>query len=82
MQASGLAAFYSATADLVSVFWLNLLHHASEWVAGQNLADPTTWTSSVLTTLNQLHVKLLTDYRYAQNGLQLRLSGGCRCQRT
>jgi hypothetical protein len=41
LPASGMAAFYSATAHLVS--WLGSLPHASEWVAGQNLAsDPNT----------------------------------------
>ena len=57
---SGMAAFYSATAHLVS--WLGSLPHASEWVAGQNLADPTTWNSSALQTLKHLHGNLLTHY--------------------
>jgi len=60
LPASGMSAFYSATAHLVS--WLRSLPHASEWVAGQNLADPTTWNSSALQTLKQLHGKLLTHY--------------------
>jgi hypothetical protein len=60
MPASGMAAFYSATAHMVS--WLGSLPHASEWVAGQNLADPNTWNSSGLQTLKQLHDKLLTHY--------------------
>ena len=60
LPASGMAAFYSATAHLVS--WLGSLPHASEWVAGQNLADPTSWNSSVLQTLKQLHGNLLTHY--------------------
>ena len=47
--ASGMAAIYIATAHLVS--WLNSLPHASEWIAGQNLVDPTTWNSSALQTL-------------------------------
>jgi hypothetical protein len=55
-----MAAFYSATAHLVS--WLGSLPHASEWVAGQNLADPTTWDSSALQTLKHLHGNLLTHY--------------------
>jgi hypothetical protein len=38
------------------------LPHASEWVAGQNLADPNTWNSSDLQTLKQLHGNLLTHY--------------------
>ena len=36
--------------------------HTSEWVAGQNLADPKTWNSSALHTLKQLHDNLLTHY--------------------
>ena len=57
---AGMAAFYSATAHLVS--WLSSLPHASEWIAGQNLADPNTWNSSALQTLKQLHGNLLTHY--------------------
>ena len=60
LQASGMAAFYSATANLVA--WLQSLPHASEWVAGQNLADPNTWTSSALQALKQLHEHLLQHY--------------------
>jgi hypothetical protein len=60
LPASGMAAFYSATVHMVS--WLGSLPHASEWVAGQNLADPNTWNSSSLTTLKQFHDKLLTHY--------------------
>jgi len=56
LPASGMAAFYSATANLVS--WLGSLPHASQWVAGQTLDDPTTWLCSALTTLKQLHGKL------------------------
>jgi hypothetical protein len=55
-----MAAFYSATAQMVS--WLGSLSHASEWVAGQNLADPNTWNSSALHNLKQLHDNLLTHY--------------------
>jgi hypothetical protein len=60
LPASGMAAFYSATAHLVS--WLGSLPHASEWIAGQNLADSNTWNSSALQTLKQLHGNLLTHY--------------------
>jgi hypothetical protein len=60
LPASGLAAFYSATAEVVS--WLNLLPHASEWVNDQNLADPSTLNRSALQPLNQFHDKLLTRY--------------------
>ena len=38
LPASEMAAFYSATAHMVS--WLGSLPHASGWVAGQNIADP------------------------------------------
>jgi hypothetical protein len=66
LQASGMAAFYSATTHLVS--WLGSLPHASEWVthsdltnsAGQNLADPNTWNRSALQTLKQFHDNQLT----------------------
>jgi hypothetical protein len=67
LPAPGMAAFYSATAHLVS--WLGSLPHASEWVAGQNLADfadPNTWSSSALQTLKQLRDNLLTHYNCAQ----------------
>jgi len=57
---AGMAAFYSATAHMVS--WLGSLPHASEWVAGQNLADPNTLNSSALQTFKQLHDRLLTHY--------------------
>jgi hypothetical protein len=57
LQASGMAAFYSATANLVA--WLQSLPHASEWVARQNLADPNTWTSSALHALKHLHEQLM-----------------------
>ena len=59
-QASGMAAFYSATAKLVT--WLQSLPHASDWAAAQNLVDPDTWTSSALNTLKQLHDQLLLHY--------------------
>ena len=57
---AGMAAFYSATAHLVS--WLASLPHASEWGACQNLADPTSWNTSAIQTLKQLHGNLLTHY--------------------
>jgi hypothetical protein len=60
LPASGMAAFYSLTAHLIS--WLGSLPHASEWIAGQNLADPNTWNSSALQTLKQLYDNLLTHY--------------------
>jgi hypothetical protein len=59
-----MAAFYSATAHLVS--WLGSLPHASQWVAGQTLDDPTTWTCSALSTLKQLHDNLLTLYNCSE----------------
>jgi hypothetical protein len=60
LQASGMAAFYSATANLVD--WLQSLPHSSEWVAGQNLADPNTWTSSALHALKHLHEQFMQHY--------------------
>ena len=60
LPASGMAAYYTATANLVS--WLGSLPHASEWVAGQTLDDSTTWSCSALTNLKQLHDKLPTHY--------------------
>jgi hypothetical protein len=55
-----------STAQLLKWFlmvsWLSSLSHASEWVAGQNLADPNTWNISALQTLKQLHNKLLMRY--------------------
>jgi hypothetical protein len=65
-QASGMAAFYSATAELVA--WLHSFPHASEWAAGQNLADPDTWTSSALRTPKQLHDQLLMHYNCTEWG--------------
>jgi hypothetical protein len=55
----GNSNFYSVTDHMVS--WLGSLPHASEWVVGQ-LADPNTWNCLSLTTLKQLHDKLLTYY--------------------
>ena len=46
LPASGMAAFYSATSQLVS--GLSSLPNASEWVAGQNLADPTVTLGTAL----------------------------------
>jgi hypothetical protein len=60
LPASGMAAFYSATANMVS--WLGSHPHAPQWVAGQNLADPTTWKCLSLTTLKQLHDHFLLHY--------------------
>ena len=55
-----MAAFYSVTANMVS--WLGSHPHAPQWVAGQNLADSTTWKCSSLTTLKQLHDQFLMHY--------------------
>jgi len=55
-----MAAFYSVTANKVS--WLGSHPHAPQWVAGQNLADSTTWKCSSLTTLKQLHDQFLMHY--------------------
>jgi hypothetical protein len=45
---------------------LGSLPHASEWVAGQNLADPNTWNRSALQILKQLHCNLLTHYNCSE----------------
>ena len=63
---SGMSVFYSAIAHLVS--WLGSLIHAFKWAAGQNFADPTTWNSSALQTLKQLHGNLLTHYKVHSMG--------------
>jgi hypothetical protein len=59
LPALGMAAFYSVTSNMVS--WLGSHPHAPQWVAGQNLADPTTWKCSSLTTLKQLHDQFLLN---------------------
>jgi hypothetical protein len=64
LPSSGMAAFYSATAQMVS--WLGSLPHVSQWAADQNLADPNTWKCSSLKTLKQLHEKLKTHYNCAE----------------
>ena len=61
LPSSRMAAFYSATAQMVS--WLGSLPHVSQWVADQNLADPT-WKCSSLKT----H---MTASREAEDALQL-----------
>ena len=71
-----MAAFYSATANLVS--WLGSLPHASQWVARHTLADPTTCLCSALTTLKQLHGKLLTLYNCSELA-PTRRSRCCSC---
>ena len=62
LPASGIAAFYHATARLVA--WLGSLpqSHSSQWAQNQDLADNTTWTSSSLTSLKTVHSQLLADY--------------------
>ena len=60
LPAIGHGSVLQHTAHLVSC--LGSLPHASERVAGQNLADPTSWNSSAPQTLKQLHDNLLTHY--------------------
>ena len=62
LPASNLAAFYSATARLVS--WLGSLpqSHSAYWVRNQDLADSNTWTSSSLSSLKLVHSTLLEEY--------------------
>jgi hypothetical protein len=64
LPASGMAAFYIATASLVS--WLGSLPHASQWDACQTLDDRISCLCSALTTLKQLHGKLLTLYNCSE----------------
>jgi hypothetical protein len=64
LPSSGMATFYSATAQMVS--WLGSLPHVSQWVADQNLADPSTWKCSSLKILKLLHEKLKTHYNCAE----------------
>ena len=54
LPASGMAAFYSANAHMVS--WLCSLPHASEWVAGKNLAAPTLGTARPLKPSNSFTI--------------------------
>jgi hypothetical protein len=74
LPASGMAAFYSATAHMVS--WLGSLPHASEWVAGQNLANPNTWNSSALQTLKQFFLQeQIKDHHHLHDNLVTSTSG-------
>jgi len=70
--------FLQRTANLVSR--LGSLPHASQWVAGQTLDDPTTWlcSAAALTTLKQLHGKLLTLYNCSELA-PTRRSRCCSC---
>jgi len=73
LPASGMAAFYSATANLVS--WLGSLPHASQWIAGQTLDDPTTWLCSALTTLKAVDALQL----FRMGSTPTRRSRCCSC---
>jgi hypothetical protein len=63
-SASGLAAFYSATAKFVTL--LASLPHGGAWVrGGQDLADHDTWSNSQLQALTNLQ-------RQSHSGIQMR----------
>jgi hypothetical protein len=64
-EASGLAAFYSATSKFVVL--LASLPHGDAWVrAGQALAAPDTWSNSQLQALATAHARLIHDYNCAE----------------
>ena len=64
-EASGLAAFYSATSKFVVL--LASLPHGDAWVrAGQALAAPDTWSNSQLQALVTAHASLIHDYKCAE----------------
>jgi hypothetical protein len=68
-EASGLAAFYSATSKFVVL--LASLPHGDAWVrAGQALAAPDTWSNSQLQALATAHARLIHDYNCAEHVLR------------
>ena len=63
--ASGLAAFYSATAKFVTL--LASLPHGGAWVCGgQDLTVHDTWSNSQLQALVKAHARLIQDYKCAE----------------
>ncbi len=63
--ASGLAAFYSATARFVTL--VASLSHGGEWVrGGQDLTVHDTWSNSQLQALVKAHARLIQDYKCAE----------------
>jgi hypothetical protein len=63
--ASGLAAFYSATAQFVTL--LASLPQGGNWVrGGQDLAAHDTWSNSQLQALTKAHDSLIQDYKCAE----------------
>ena len=64
-SASGLAAFYSATAKFVTL--LASLPHGGAWVCGgQDLTVHDTWSNSQLQALVKAHARLIQDYKCAE----------------
>ena len=62
--ASGLAAFYSATAKFVTL--VASLPHGGAWVrGGQDLTVHDTWSNSQLQALVKAHARLIQDYKCA-----------------
>ena len=75
--ASGLAAFYSATAKFVTL--LASLPQGGNWVrGGQDLAAHDTWSNSQLQALTKAHDSLIQDYKCAEWQLQEVLANAAR----
>ena len=58
--ASGIAAYYSATAQYVS--WVHQLLNPAIWAGGQDLTQHDLWTASNLVDLRDTHARLIQDY--------------------
>ena len=67
-EASGIAAYYSATAQCRS--WLSQLFLPATWANWQDLAHPQTWRSPNLIALNITHARLLRDFQCVERNLQ------------
>ena len=59
-KASGIAAFYSATARFVQ--WLGSLPNKENWVRNQDMLDHTSWNAPDLQSLAELHSTMLHTY--------------------
>ena len=59
-KASGIAAFYSATARFVQ--WLGSLPNKDDWVRNQDMHDPATWIAPDLLSLTELHSTMIDTY--------------------
>ena len=60
VKASGIAAFYSATARFVQ--WLGSLPNKENWVRNQDMLDHTSWNAPDLQSLTELHSTMLHTY--------------------